>query len=153
MKKQHIKLTEEDKKFIEDFLSKGTAKVISIKRATALQMLNEGATKKAVEKQLKVSYPTVCSWANKYKSEGLSFLHDKPRSGRPRDIDGITRAKITAVACTEPPQGYARWSLRLLADKVVELSICETISHTEIGNILKKTNCNLTENDNGASVE
>lgn len=153
MKKQHIKLTKEDRNFVAEFLSKGTARIISIKRATALQMLDEGATKKAVEKQLKVSYPTVCSWATKYQQSGLTFLHDKPRCGRPREIDGITRAKITAVACTTPPTGNARWSLRLLADRVVELSICENISHTEIGNILKKTNYNPIENVNGALRE
>lgn len=153
MKKQHIKLTEEDRKSVKEFLSKGTAKVLSIKRAQALQMLNEGATKKAVEKQLNVSYPTVNSWTNKYKSDGLSFLQDKPRSGRPKVIDGTLRAKVTAVACSDAPEGYDRWSLRLLADRLVELEICEKISHTDVGRILKKTNCSLTEKDNGASEQ
>lgn len=153
MKKQHIKLTEEDRKSIKEFLSKGTAKVISIKRAQALQMLDEGATKKAVEKQLNVSYPTVNSWAKKYKSDRLSFLQDKPRSGRPRVIDGALRAKVIAVACSDAPEGYSRWSLRLLADRLVELEICEKISHTDVGRILKKTNCNLTGRDNGASEQ
>jgi len=153
MKKQHIKLTEEDRKSVKEFLSKGTSKVISIKRAQALQMLDEGATKKVVEKQLNVSYPTVNSWANKYKSDGLSFLHDKPRSGRPKVIDGALRAKVTAVACSDAPEGYDRWSLRLLANRLVELEICEKISHTDVGRILKKANCSLTEKDNGASEQ
>ncbi len=56
------------------------------------------------------------------------------------DIDGAQRAKITALACSDAPAGHARWSLRLLAEKVVEAGFCDTISHTMVGNVLKKTN-------------
>lgn len=68
------------------------------------------------------------------------MLKDKHRKGRPIVIDGEQRAQLTALACSEPPEGYARWHLRLLADKAVELGFCEHISHTEVANILKKTN-------------
>jgi putative transposase len=54
-------------------------------------------------------------------------------------IDGLQRAKITALACSEAPEGHSQWSLRLLADKIVELAYCEHISHSEVGIILKKT--------------
>ncbi|MBI1878203.1 MAG: helix-turn-helix domain-containing protein, partial [Chloroflexi bacterium] len=64
---------------------------------------------------------------------------DKPRSGRPIEIDGRQRATITALACSTPPLGYGSWSLRLLADKAVELEYCEHISHSQVGDILKKT--------------
>ena len=57
-------------------------------------------------------------------------------------IDGQQRAKITALACSEPPEGYGQWSLRLLADKAVELGYVEEISHTAVRKILKKTNSN-----------
>jgi putative transposase len=67
-------------------------------------------------------------------------LQDKPRSGRPVEIDGEQRAKITALACSETPDGRGKWSLRLLAEKIVELELCEEISHTQVGKILKKTN-------------
>ena len=59
--------------------------------------------------------------------------------GRPIEIDGQQRAKITALACSQPPEGYAQWSLRLLADKAIELGYVEEISHTEVRKILKKT--------------
>ena len=59
------------------------------------------------------------------------------------------RAKVTALACSEPPEGYARWSLRLLADKLVELEYVESISFKQVSNILKKMNCSLTEKNNG----
>jgi len=149
MKKQHITLTIEDKNFIEKLLSKGTLKVRKQKRAQAMLELDRGKTYKEVSTQLNVSYPTVWGWAKKYHIEGLTFLDDKSRSGRPIGLSGEDRAKITAIACSEPPKGYARWSLRLLADKLVELDIVESISFKQVGNILKKMNCSLIEKDNG----
>ena len=144
MEKHHIKLSESDQTFLTDLLSKGTLKVQKYKRATALQLLNSGKTLVETMNFLQVSYPTLISWRDKYQSEGLSFLDDKPRSGRPLEIDGLQRAKITALACSETPKGHADWSLRLLADKVVELGYCEHISHNHIGVILKKMRSSLT---------
>ena len=66
------------------------------------------------------------------------MLQDKPRSGRPVEIDGRQRAKITALACSKPPEGHSHWSLRLLADKVVELGYCEHLSRDYARVILKK---------------
>jgi len=151
MKKQHVQLTEEDKKSLEELLSKGSLKVRSHKRALALQMLDKGMSYVEVQKQLNVSNISISKWASKYNSEGLSFLKDKPRSGRPIGLSGADRAKVTALACSDPPAGYARWSLRLLADKLVELEYVDNISFKQVGNILKKMNCNLTEKNNGAS--
>jgi transposase len=91
-----------------------------------------------------VRFQTVSSWAKKYKESGLEFLTDKPRPGRPIEIDGLQRAEITALACSDPPEGYARWSLRMLADKAVELEYVDAISYGEVRNILKKTNANHT---------
>jgi len=151
MKKQHIQLASSDKIYLEELLSKGTLKVSKIKRAQALLELNKGRTYRAVSDLVGVTNVAVSTWAKKYKSGGLTFLDDKARSGRPVGLSGEERAKITALACSTPPEGYARWSLRLLADKLVELEIVESISFKQVGNILKKTNCNLTEKDNGVS--
>jgi putative transposase len=87
---------------------------------------------------------TPSTWAKKYKTSGLEFLNDKQRPGRPKVIDGLQRAKITALACSDPPEGYERWSLRLLADKAVELEIVDDISYGEVHLILKKTNSSPT---------
>jgi hypothetical protein len=73
-----------------------------------------------------------------------SALYDLSRSGRPIEINGLERTKITALSTSDAPEGYARRSLRLLADKVVELNYCEHVSHTTAGKILKKTNSGLT---------
>jgi len=89
---------------------------------------------------LGVSHVTVSSWCKNYRKQGLKCLEDAPRSGRPIAIDGKQRAKITALACSDAPEGHARWNLRLLADKVIELGYCKKVSHTQVGKILKKTN-------------
>lgn len=151
MKKQHIKLTEEQRKELQALLSKGELKVRVQKRAMGLQMMDRGLTFQAIKEHIGVSHISLGIWAKRFKTEGLKMLHDKPRSGRPIGLSGEERAKVTALACTKPPQGYARWSLRLLSDRLVELDILESISHTEVGNILKKTNFSLTEKNSGVS--
>jgi putative transposase len=108
------------------------------KRATGLLELDRGKTMVAIAETLGVTNVTVAAWRDKYEEQGLKCLEDAPRSGRPPEIDGKLRAKITALACSEAPEGHAKWSLRLLAEKVVEAEYCEEISHTHISRILKK---------------
>ena len=139
-KKQHVQLSETDREYLETLISKGEATAKTYRRALALLELDRGETYTAISKSLQVTITTVSIWADKYKENGLQVLVDKPRSGRPVEIDGEQRAKVTALACSDPPEGYAEWHLRLFADKVVELGYCEHISHTTVRKILKKTN-------------
>jgi transposase len=140
MKKQHVQLTQTDRDYLETLISKGELKARAYRRAFGLLELDRGKTYTEVSETLRVALPTLSLWATQYREKGLKMLNDQPRSGRPIKISGDQRAKITALACSEPPEGYARWHLRLLADKAVELGYCEEISHTEVANILKKTN-------------
>lgn len=139
MNKQHLTLTDADRTTLEAMQSKGTAPVRITKRITAWLALDRGATFAAVATMLHVSHVTVRAWCDRYGQHGLAGLDDAPRSGRPPAIDGYQRAQITALACTNAPPGYARWSLRLLADKIVEAGVCDSIAYTSVGNILKKT--------------
>jgi putative transposase len=140
MQKQHVKLSQSDQDFIAALLAKGHASARVFKRATALLELHRGKTLTAVAMTLQVTSFTLSKWRDAYNSTGLLFLHDKPRSGRPLLIDGLQRAKVTALACSAPPEGRARWTLRLLADKAVELGFCENLSHTHTRRMLKKMN-------------
>lgn len=142
MKKQHLTLTETDKKYLTELLSKGQVKARISRRATGLLQLNQGVTLQNVADLLGVNYNTVAAWRDNYLTDGLDCLLDKPRSGRPITFDGEQRAKITALACSETPVGRATWSLQLLADKAVELNFCESISPSKVREILKKTNSN-----------
>ncbi|NER07877.1 MAG: helix-turn-helix domain containing protein, partial [Okeania sp. SIO3C4] len=114
-------------------LSKGHMRSRQFKRATALLELDRGKPKTAIATTLSVSRSAVHSWAKRYQQEGLALLTDRPRSGRPVEIDGTQRAKVTALACSDPPTGHSSWTLRLLADKAVELHYCEHLSHTQAG--------------------
>jgi putative transposase len=140
MKKQHVQLTSADRDHLETLIRKGQQTAKAYRRALSLMELDRGQTYPAVSKTVQVTIPTLSNWAALYKEKGIQVLQDQPRSGRPIQIDGEQRAKITALACSEPPEGHARWSLRLLADKAVELGYIENISHTEVADILKKTN-------------
>lgn len=140
MNKQHITLSDTDRSTLERLLSGGTLSARKFKRATALLELDRGKTLTDVAATLSVTYPTVSTWRDAYNTTGLACLDDAPRSGRPIEVDGQQRAKITALACSDAPIGHARWTLRLLADKAVESGLCDHISHTLVGDILKKTN-------------
>ena len=153
MKKEHVILSEEDRAYLENLISKGSLTAKTYKQALALLELDRGSTFTSVAQIVGVVSQTASTWAQKYGESGLEFLSDKPRSGRPKEIDGITRAQITALACSQTPEGHGEWSLRLLAEKAVELEYIQSISHTEIGRILKKTNSNPTSNEPGASAK
>ena len=144
MQKEHVKLSEADRTYLENLLKKGNLPAQKYKRALALLELDRGRTFTEVAKIVGVIIQTASTWATKYKETGLEFLTDKPRPGRPTLIDGLQRAKITALACSDPPEGYERWSLRLLADKAVEIELVESISYGEVHLILKKMNLSLT---------
>jgi len=139
MREHHVKLRKKERDYLEALVAKGKSSAKVFKRATGLLELDRGKTLQAVAETLGVSYVTVAAWREKYRTQGLRCLADAPRSGRPIEIAGGQRAKITALACSDAPAGHARWSLRLLADKVVELGYCQRISHVQVDKILKKT--------------
>ena len=70
-------------------------------------------------------------------------LSEKPRSGAPTKIDGRIQAKITMLACSEPPDGRSKWTLNLLADKLVEMEVVDSISNMTVQRLLKKMNSSL----------
>ena len=144
MHKEHIKLSQADHDFLISLTVKGQLPARVFKRATALLQLHQGQTLRVVADSLHVSHKAIAKWRDNYHASGLQALEDAPRSGRPIRIDGKQRAQLTALACSTPPQGHARWTLRLLADKAVELGYCHRLSHTKARQILKKTVSNRT---------
>jgi transposase len=151
MKKQHVQLTPEDIQHLTDLTNKGNISGRKYKRALALLELHRGKTYTDVSHLIGFNAQTVSALAAKYRSEGLLCLNDKPRPGKPVRISGEARAKITALACSTPPEGHARWSLRLLAEKVVQLEYLDRISFAQVGRILKKTNYDPIATGSGVS--
>jgi transposase len=149
-KVHHVKLTPEEHEALEALMHKGEVQVRVYKRARILLLADEGLKDAAIMTQTGSSRATVARIRERYAREGAwAAIAEKPRSGRPSIFDGEARAKITALACSSPPEGRSRWDLRLLADKAVELCYVKDISHETVRGILKKTNSNRTSKGSG----
>jgi transposase len=144
-KAQPITLSSNDRRSLKILLTRGTASARTLSRARILDLLHRGQSSADIASLLQLTPQTVFNVKRRFRDGGLpAALDDQPRAGRPPELDGQQRAKITALACSTPPTGRARWTLRLLADKVVELGYCDSLSHTTAGKILKKINSSRT---------
>lgn len=145
IKIKQLKLTKKEQKQLEALTKSGTIKARKQNRCRILLLSVEGKSQYEIAEILKMSRTTVNETCKRYVQGGLdNALNEKPRPGAPTIFSGKQKAKITALACSEAPPGSARWSLRLLADKAVELKIVNEISYVHVRNILKKTNLNRT---------
>ncbi|HEV7843752.1 MAG TPA: helix-turn-helix domain-containing protein [Pyrinomonadaceae bacterium] len=142
--RQHLELSDAERSSLTSLISSRHLPAKVFRRATALLELSRGKSLTEVARTLAVTYQTVAAWRDSYHERGLAALHDQARSGRPIRIDGTQRAQITALACSTPPEDRARWSLRLLADRAVELGYCERLSHHAVREVLKKTTSSRT---------
>lgn len=145
-----VKLSTAQRELLQELSSSGTIKVRAYKRARVLLLSDEnrvGGAKPAsqIAEEVDLSLATVQRVRRQFVKHGLeAALSEKTRAGAPRKFSERDRAKITALACAQPPQGHARWTLRLLAEKMVELELVESISHDTVDKVLKKTNFSLT---------
>ena len=153
MKREKIILTVEQQKELESFVKTGVRSARLITRAKIILLLNESESGKAmtfkeVAQQLDVCMKTINNVKEDFLASGSfsEFLRRKKRAKPPvpSKINGEIEARIVALACSQPPEGYARWTLRLLADKSVELCLIDSISHNAIRGLLKKLNLSLT---------
>ena len=142
-KKYHVHLREEERNALHQFVSCGTKKARSITRARILLLADAGRSDHEIITVLGVSRPTVSAVRKRYAKRDerpiLSVLSDAPRAGRPVTIDSRVEAHISLIACSEPPEGRTRWTLHMIADKLVELAVIESISHERVRTALKKT--------------
>jgi len=106
---------------------------------------NPSVTNEEIAKFLRVGERTIDRIKKKFIEEGFdSVLQRRPSSQNyTKKMDGDLEAKLVTLCCSEPPEGYAKWSLRLLADKLVELNYVDSISHVSVRKALKKTNLSL----------
>ena len=139
--KYRVKLTENERDYLNDVGHKGKSSVRKVKRALALVKADEGLSDAKIAEALSISVPTVARLRKRFVVEGMDrALNERPRGGRTRKLSGKQEARLVAVACSEAPEGYTHWTLRLLAGKVVELGYAESISPETVRQILKKTN-------------
>ena len=134
------------------FTSKGVASVRRVKRALILVGADAGDKDEVIAGKLEVSAGTVARIRQRWVEEGLeAALSERPRPGRPRQFDGRQEAYVIATVCSTPPAGHARWTLRLLANRLVELEIVEGISHHTVGRLLKRGTSNPGNAESGVS--
>lgn len=138
---EYIQLSKEERSSLKTLFAGGNCSSRKQNRARILDLLSKQTSPPEISRLLGCSLMTVYHIKRRFLSEGVeSALAEKPRSGKPVQISGEASARITALACSDAPEGHARWTLRLLADKSVEIGFVDSISHNHVRRILKKTN-------------
>jgi len=151
-----VTLTEDERIRLMKIISKGKTEGYRIRHANILLAVdeireNEDWTDKSIAKAYHTTEKSVGNIRRRFVEKGLdAALGREKREVAPRiKIDGETEAKIVALTCSKAPDGFSQWSLRLLAEKVVELGIMDSVSHTAIGDCLKKTKLSHGYKSNG----
>jgi hypothetical protein len=159
MNKKHVvKLTEAEREHLRKLISAGTAPARMLNRARILLKADAGEHASApalidreIAGMLETSTATVQRVRERFCAQGFEAALERSVPDRvyERTLDGRAEAHLIALACSKPPQGRSQWSLRLLADKAVELGLVERVSHETVRKTLKKTNSNLISSSNG----
>ena len=157
VKKYVVRLTTEERERLGALVRVGKSPAQLLTRARILlkadvSELGEGWSDSAIAAALDTSVNNVSRTRQQLVEEGFEATLKRkynPNSTRPRIFDGAAEAKLIALTCSPAPEGFARWSLCLLEEKVVELNIVEKASDNTIGRVLKKTSSNRIANGNG----
>ena len=147
-----VQLSAEDRTQLEGLIRRGQHSARVINRARILLKTDEGWSASQVASALDTSQRTVFRTKRRYAEEGLDgVLHDRPQANRYRKLDDRGEAHLIALACSDAPEGHDHWTLRLLADQVVELGVVPSLSHETVRQRLKKTPSSPGKSASGAS--
>ena len=157
MKRYVVTLTQEEREILGGLVSKGKHQSQKILNALLLLDCDRGdyqenrSTNEEIARVLNISMRKIDRVKKRFVEEGLDAALDKRTAERvyEKKADGDFEAHLVALSCSSPPEGFARWSLRLLADKVVELNYISSISHEAVRRVLKKTNSSLGNKKDG----
>ena len=157
MKKYIVTLSEEERNTLADLTTKGKQRSQKILNALILLACDEGdfqkdrSTNEEIARVLNISMRKIDRVKKRFVDEGIDAALNRRKGNHiyAKKTDGDFEAHLIALSCSEPPEGFARWSLRLLADKVVELNYIDSISHETVRRILKKTKSNRGNAKNG----
>lgn len=142
-----VRLTDEERKTLLELTSKGKISAREMKRAQAIlksdKGTGEGLEDEEIAKALGIGASTVFRARKSFYKDRLIGIGQKKGAGRPRVIDGDMEAYMIATACSPAPEGHVRWTLRLIADKVVTLTEFDSLSHQTVYRTLKKMNLSL----------
>ncbi|MBW6483338.1 MAG: helix-turn-helix domain-containing protein [Vicingaceae bacterium] len=151
-----IKLTKTEVEDLREIIKKGSHTSQTFRTAYILLNCDVGkysnkVTNEQISKVLKVGMRTIDRVKKKFIEEGFEASLERRPTSRvyEKKVDGDVEAKLVTLCCSEPPKGFAKWSLRLLADKMVELKYVENISHVTVRSVLKKKNLNRGKSKDG----
>jgi hypothetical protein len=148
MKKYKVTLTAEERNSLQGLIAAGKASAQKLAHARILLKADAAPDGPAwpdtrIAEAVEVNVTTVERVRERFVEHGLDAGLDRKQQARPsrqRKLDGQAEARLVALACSDPPGGRARWTLRLLADKLVELEVVDTVSTETVRQVLKKTN-------------
>jgi transposase len=151
--KHPVTLSAQERTELQAFVSRGKRSAREINRARILLLADEGKKDAEILPLLGISRGTVHNVRKQYcqreQEHILDFLKEAPRSGAPLKIDSRVEANVSMIACSDPPEGSARWTLHMIADKLVKLAVIDSICHESVRRTLKKTNSNRGSRNNG----
>ncbi len=143
-RKYHVELREEERRILEEIVNKGKNSASKIKHAQILLKLDEANDKKAwtgweIKEAYGVAERTTSLLAKRFVENGLeSAFERKKQANRHHKVTGEVEAQMIAIACSKAPEGSSKWTLQMIADKLVELKVIDSISATAVGTTLKK---------------
>lgn len=149
VKKYIVSLSEDERQSLEQIVTTGKRAASTLNHARILlkadvQHPHGEWRDQDIKAALDISLRTIERVRQRFVEEGLeAALKPRPGQGRKPKMDGETEAHLIALRCSEPPNGRGRWTLRLLADRMVELGYVDELSHESVRQVLKKTNCSL----------
>ena len=157
MKKYVVTLTGEERNYLTEMTSKGRHRSQKVLNALTLLACDEGeyqnfrSTNAEISKVLNTSMRKIDRVKKRFVTQGLDVALNGKKSDRvyEKKADGDFEAHLIALSCSKPPEGFSRWSLRLLADRAVELKYIDNISHETVRRVLKKTNLSPGRKKNG----
>jgi len=141
-KKYLVDLSADERDTLLQLVRRGKHSSRKVTRARILLLASDGSTDEQIVTALKTGFATVERTRKRFVEEGLNCLNERPRRGQAPKLTGKQEAHLIAIACSTPPEGRARWTLRLLADKVVELNFASSIARETVRQVLKKTDSN-----------
>lgn len=133
-----IELTSVQRKMFKANQKRGKHSARALGRMRILLLADEGVEPDEIARRENICKQTVYNTFKRFITTGN--VEDRPRSGRPEKLSGEVKAHIVAIACTNAPMGRSRWTLRLLADQVIQLELLDSISKDTVAKVLKKTN-------------
>ena len=141
---ERISLTLDEREFLQRFVRTGTKKARAIRRAKILLLLDDDYSNEEISKMTDVHRQSIWRTKKRFLEEGLdSALNERPRPGQPRKYLGRQEAEIIAMACTAPPKGRERWTIRLLTERMRRRKDFETLNRETVRLILKKARHDL----------